>query len=74
MKKFLILLAVATSAAVLFSSCGKTCRCTYKKDGEKIFVRESNTTYFNDIDYKENCLSNSFRDTEDGVLIEYDCK
>ncbi len=74
MKKFLVILAVAASAAVLFSSCGKTCKCTYKENGEKIYVLESNVHYFNDVEYKENCMSNSYRDTYDGKTIEYDCK
>lgn len=74
MKKFLVILVVAASAAVLFSSCGKTCRCTYKENGEKIYVKESNVHYFNDAEYKENCQANSYRDTYDGKTIEYDCK
>lgn len=74
MKKLLVILTVAASAAVLFSSCGKSCKCVYKENGEKIYVRESNVRYFNDLDYKENCTGDSYRDTYDGKTIEYDCK
>ena len=46
MKKFLVILAVLATAAVFFSSCGKGCKCTYKEDGKKIYVRESDYRYF----------------------------
>lgn len=75
MKKFLVILAVLATASVFFSSCGKGCKCTYKEDGKKIYVRESDYRYFDKLDYKDECVGNSDHGTTwDGVSWELDCK
>jgi len=50
MKKVLGIMAVVAVSALMLTSCGKSCNCTYFEDGKKVYVQSSaseGTKFFN---------------------------
>lgn len=74
MKKVLGIMAVVALSALMFTSCGKKCTCTYYENGKKIssWVQGGSTYKYYD---KTSCMKNSEpKETWEGMTYETVCK
>lgn len=74
MKKVLGIMAIVAVSALMLTSCGKKCNCTYYENGKKISTYVyggANQTRFFD---KTSCLENNDKEVWDGVTYETVCK